>query len=121
MKSALLTSALAFASFALLASPAFAAGTTSWPTWRGPSGAGLAPGAVPPTTWNDTQNIKWKAKVPGQGFSTPIIWQDRIFLLTSIESTEEVAAAPTPPPPPPWRLRRRVQTDQGSRVRRRRS
>ena len=101
MKSALLTPALALASFALLASPAFATGTTSWPTWRGPSGAGLAPGAVPPTTWNDTQNIKWKAKVPGSGFSTPIIWQDRIFLLTSIESTEEVAAAPTPPPPPP--------------------
>ncbi len=67
-----------------------------WPTWRGPSGAGLARGAQPPTTWSDTQNIKWKAKVPGQGFSTPIIWKDRIYLLTSIETNDSVAPAPTP-------------------------
>jgi len=104
MKSAHCTPVLALASFLLLASSALGAGATSWPTWRGPSGAGIAPSAQPPTTWSDQQNVKWKAKIPGYGFSTPIVWQDRIFLLTSIETTEEVpgaqAAAPTPPPPP---------------------
>ncbi len=72
---------------------------SSWPTWRGTSGAGLARDAKPPTTWSDTQNIKWKAKIPGVGFSTPIVWKDQIFLLTSIETSEEIAA-PTPPPAP---------------------
>ena len=89
----------------VLSSLASAADLSSWPTWRGPSGAGIAPGAQPPTKWSDEQNIRWKAKVPGYGFSTPIVWKDRIFLLTAIETAEAVAgtpdAAPSPPPPPP--------------------
>ncbi|MSU25592.1 MAG: hypothetical protein EXS32_17440 [Opitutus sp.] len=70
-----------------------AAELSSWPTWRGPSGAGIAPGAQPPTIWGDQQNIRWKTKIPGSGFSTPIIWKDRIFLLTSIETDEVVGGA----------------------------
>jgi len=66
---------------------------SAWPTWRGTSGAGIALGAKPPTTWSDTDNIKWKAKIPGAGFSTPIIWKDRIFLVTAIETGESVPNA----------------------------
>lgn len=73
-----------------LSSSLFATTGSVWPTWRGPTGAGIAPGAQPPTTWSDTQNIKWKTPVPGLGFSTPIVWQDRIFLLTAIETNEEL-------------------------------
>lgn len=73
--------------------PAPAAATSSWPTWRGTSGQGVAAGAQPPTTWSDTQNVKWKTKIPGLGFSTPIIWKDRIFLVSAIETSEESAAA----------------------------
>ena len=106
MKSAHCTPELALASFILLASSALGAGASSWPSWRGPSGAGIASGAQPPTTWSDQQNVKWKTKIPGYGFSTPIVWQDRIFLLTSIETTEnsrgaqDLALPPTPTPPP---------------------
>jgi len=89
---------------ALLASLTFTAvapaEVANWPTWRGPSGAGIAPQATPPTTWSDTRNIKWKSKVPGYGFSTPVVWQDRIFLLTAIETAEEQAGAPQPAPAP---------------------
>jgi hypothetical protein len=71
------------AALALACTPSLRANDASaWPTWRGTSGAGIAPGATPPTTWSDTDNIKWKAKIPGAGFSTPIIWKDRIFLVT---------------------------------------
>ncbi|MDO8543412.1 MAG: PQQ-like beta-propeller repeat protein [Opitutaceae bacterium] len=65
----------------------------SWPTWRGASGAGIAPAAQPPLKWSDTENIKWKTKIPGSGFSTPIIWKDRIFLLTAIEVADAKPAA----------------------------
>ena len=92
----------------LLALPAVlsAAAVTDWPNWR--SADGTAPGARPPLKWSDDQNIKWKAKIPGLGFSTPIIWKDRVYLLTAIETAEEgkpaaPAAAPAPkkaPPPP---------------------
>lgn len=92
---------------ALALTAANAAAVTDWPTWRGSSGTGSAPGAQPPLQWSDSQNIKWKAAIPGLGFSTPIVWQDRIYLLTAIETTEEgpavarPAAAPAPKAPPP--------------------
>ncbi len=75
--------------------------TSNWPTWRGTSGAGLAPGAKPPLTWSDTQNIKWKTKVPGAGFSTPIIWQNQIFLVSALESADTSPPTPTPAPVEP--------------------
>ncbi|MBI5689932.1 MAG: PQQ-like beta-propeller repeat protein [Verrucomicrobia bacterium] len=95
----------ALASFLLLGPTLNAETVTDWPTWRGAHGTGTVPGATPPIRWSDTQNIKWKTAVPGLGFSTPIVWKDRIYLLTAIETSEEApgakAPAPTPPPPPP--------------------
>jgi outer membrane protein assembly factor BamB len=79
----------------LLPRISLAEGVSAWPTWRGSSNSGVAPGAQPPLTWSDTKNIKWKAKIPGYGFSTPIVWKDRIFLLTAIELPAASAAAPT--------------------------
>src|SRR5687767_8925204 len=67
-----------------------------WPQWRGPFFNGMARGDAP-TVWNDTKNIKWKAEIPGRGFSTPVIWGDKIFLTTAIPSGKAVeppASAP---------------------------
>jgi outer membrane protein assembly factor BamB len=75
---------LGFACLAAATSVLVSAATTSWPTWRGPTGSGVSPGATPPLTWGDNKNVKWKAKIPGLGFSTPIVWQDRIFLLSAV-------------------------------------
>lgn len=55
-----------------------------WGQWRGPLGSGVAPLADPPTTWNETNHVKWKVKIPGEGNATPIVWGDRIFILTAI-------------------------------------
>jgi outer membrane protein assembly factor BamB len=55
-----------------------------WPMWRGPLGTGAAPEANPPLTWSESQHIKWKIEIPGRGSATPVIWGDRIFLLTAI-------------------------------------
>ena len=60
-----------------------------WPTWRGPDATGVAPKGNPPLTWSDTKNIKWKVKLPGQGTSSPVIWGDRIFFLTAIETDKK--------------------------------
>jgi len=54
-----------------------------WPRWRGPSGQGLVDGTGYPDTWSDTENVIWKANVPGEGASSPIVWADRIFLTTA--------------------------------------
>ncbi len=35
------------------------------------------------TKWTKTENVAWKAKLPGQGGSTPVVWEDRIFLTSA--------------------------------------
>jgi outer membrane protein assembly factor BamB len=77
----------------------------NWATWRGPLGSGVSPQGNPPLTWSETQNIRWKVPVPGKGTSSPIIWNDKIFFLTAIETDREGepaaapdAAATTPAP-----------------------
>jgi outer membrane protein assembly factor BamB len=79
--------------------PARAAGVEqNWPQWRGPLGTGAAPLASPPTTWSETNNIRWKVKVPGNGKGTPIVWNERIFLETAIPTGRKVekgAVAPS--------------------------
>ncbi len=62
-----------------------------WPQWRGPLANGVAPNANPPTTWSETQNIKWKVKIPGSGTSTPIIWDNQVLLQTAIKTGKKVA------------------------------
>jgi outer membrane protein assembly factor BamB len=58
-----------------------------WPAWRGPSASGVAgSSANPPIKWSETENIKWKVEAPGEGLSSPIVWADKIFFLTSVLS-----------------------------------
>ena len=63
-----------------------------WPQWRGPLATGMAPLADPPVTWSDGQNVKWKAGIPGSGDSTPIVWGNRIFILTAIPTGKKAEA-----------------------------
>jgi outer membrane protein assembly factor BamB len=74
--------------------------STYWSYWRGPDADGMAVGDAP-LHWSDSQNIKWKAEIPGRGHSSPVIWGDRIFLTTAIKTgaastPEQPAAKPTP-------------------------
>src|ERR1044072_7153306 len=68
-----------------------------WPQWRGPFFNGMARGDAP-TVWSDASNIKWKAEIPGRGYSTPVIWGNRIFITTAIPTGKP---APTPAPKDP--------------------
>ncbi len=81
----------------LAGSLAFTAATApvpnqNWPEWRGPLQNGVAPDANPPTTWSETSNVKWKAKLPGSGYATPIIWEDRVFIQTAIPTGKKIEA-----------------------------
>ena len=67
-----------------------AVGNSNWPQWRGPLANGVAPEGNPPTTWSETQNVKWKVKIPGNGSGTPIIWGDQIFIQTAIATGKKV-------------------------------
>ena len=55
-----------------------------WPQWRGPYASGVSTIANPPLEWSETKNIKWKVEVPGRGSATPVVWNDRLFVLTAV-------------------------------------
>lgn len=52
----------------------------NWPRWRGPRNDGTSMETNLPAQWSAMQNIKWRVVLPGPAPSTPIIWNDRIFL-----------------------------------------
>tara|TARA_R110002096_G_scaffold430725_1_gene645027 strand:+ start:5739 stop:7025 length:1287 start_codon:yes stop_codon:yes gene_type:complete len=55
--------------------------SSSWPAWRGDTaGTGQAESAQLPETWDENTNIAWKTELPEPGNSTPVIFEDRIFL-----------------------------------------
>jgi outer membrane protein assembly factor BamB len=84
----------AFFLLSLTASPALAESADDyWPMWRGSSFTGAAVKGNPPVTWSETENVKWKVKLPGTGTSSPVIWGDKIFFLTAVLAAEDAAGA----------------------------
>ena len=65
----------------------------NWHHWRGPHATGAAIEANPPTTWSETENIRWKVAIPGTGHAAPIVWEDKIFIQTAIKGEVQKAEA----------------------------
>lgn len=63
-----------------------------WPHWRGPLASGSAPAGDPPTRWSETEHVRWKVPVPGRGKSTPVVWDDRVYLTTAVPAGEGAQA-----------------------------
>jgi outer membrane protein assembly factor BamB len=76
-----------FLSFALVVAAPLptSAAPPHWSQWRGPDGQGIAREARVPLEWGATKNVAWKTAIPGRGFSSPVVWGDRIFLTTAVE------------------------------------
>lgn len=95
---------LVFLGLYLLPSVALADGDgeSHWPHWRGPNANGLVDRGDPPVEWSETRNVRWKVEIPGMGHATPIVWGDRIFLQTAVQTeqpVEDVAADGRAAPP----------------------
>ena len=61
----------------------------NWPCWRGPNGDGTTTETNLPVKWDSVTNVIWKIRVPGTGYSSPIVWKDRIFMTTAFPETQE--------------------------------
>jgi outer membrane protein assembly factor BamB len=57
----------------------------NWPAWRGPRGQGISSEQHLPLTWSQTLNIRWKTPLPAPGNSTPVIWNDHVFITQSLD------------------------------------
>lgn len=76
-----------------------------WPQWRGPLCSGVAPLADPPLEWSETNHVKWKTLIPGEGDCTPVVWGNQVFVLTAIATGKKVESTAENQPPPPTQLR----------------
>lgn len=63
-------------------------GAGNWPQWRGPDGSGISTEKNLPSEWSPTKNIKWKTPIDGRGHSSPIVWENKIFVTTAVEGAE---------------------------------
>ena len=68
----------------------------NWHQWRGPDATGSVARGNPPTRWSESQNVQWKVPIEGAGSSTPIVWGDQVFVLTSVDTRERAGTAPRP-------------------------
>ncbi|MDH3629291.1 MAG: PQQ-like beta-propeller repeat protein [Acidobacteriota bacterium] len=57
---------------------------TNWPNWRGPLLSGVSPDGNPPIEWSETHNVRFKVAVPGRALSSPVVWGDKIFVMSSM-------------------------------------
>ena len=65
------------------AAPAWADG--EWPGLRGPGARGVAADHTRlPAEWSATKNVRWKVELEGRGWSSPIVWGNRVFLTRSL-------------------------------------
>lgn len=63
-----------------------AAGPTDWPQFRGHEAAGLADQFALPTTWSTTTNVAWVTTIPGRGWSSPIVWGERVYVTSAVSA-----------------------------------
>jgi outer membrane protein assembly factor BamB len=57
----------------------------NWPGFRGPGRQGISQEKGVPLEWSPTSNVAWKTPIPGQGWSSPIVFGDRVFVTTATE------------------------------------
>ncbi len=76
--------------FCLLLISAF--GADNWPQFRGPNGDGLSTAKGFSVTWSETNNVKWKTPIHGRAWSSPVIWENQVWLTTATEDGRELFA-----------------------------
>lgn len=88
---------IAFGTAMAFLSPAASLFADNWAHWRGPTGNGVATSGNPPTAWSESENVKWKVAIPGRGSGSPVIWEDRVFVVTAVNTGGEPAPSAQPP------------------------
>jgi CubicO group peptidase (beta-lactamase class C family) len=67
-------------------------GVENWPEFRGPTADGQAGNAELPLTWSETENVRWKKALPGRAWSSPVVWNQQVWLTTATEDGKELSA-----------------------------
>jgi outer membrane protein assembly factor BamB len=79
--------------FGLLIATVLVAGPSAqhWPQFRGADAGRIADDPALPETWSETENVAWKTRIPGTGWSSPIVWDDHVIVTATISNATEPA------------------------------
>ena len=69
----------------LLVLTGFTASAEDWPAFRGPTGQGHSAERGLPFEWSESRNVVWKTRVPGSGWSSPVISGGRVWLTSAVK------------------------------------
>nr|WP_182866087.1 PQQ-binding-like beta-propeller repeat protein [Rhodopirellula sp. JC639] len=69
------------------------AAADQWSQFRGNRMDGIAP-TEHPQRWSQTDNVRWSIEVSGEGWSCPVVWEDRVFLTAAVPLTESDSTGP---------------------------
>ena len=64
----------------------------NWPSFRGPKNDGISDAGELPVEWSESKNIKWKTAIHDLGFSTPVVWENQIWVTTATEEGHKLYA-----------------------------
>ncbi len=78
--------------FALLAWAVPALAGSNWPGFRGPAGDGCSDAARAPLQWGEGKNVVWKTAVPGEGWSSPVVWGRQVWVTSATPDGKELFA-----------------------------
>ena len=70
------------------------AAADQWPRFRGDQAGVAADDPALPDQWSQTENVRWKVALPGLAWSSPIVWDDHIFVTSVVNSAETEAPKP---------------------------
>ncbi|NCF85561.1 MAG: sulfatase-like hydrolase/transferase [Verrucomicrobiaceae bacterium] len=68
----------------------------NWHQWRGPGNNGVSRTADPPLRWSEEKNLRWKAEIQGTGTGSPIVWGNKVFVTTAINTGRVDPSLPKP-------------------------
>src|SRR2546421_2874992 len=69
-----------------------ACGAQNWPQFRGPDGNGHSEAKGLPLTWSETDHVKWKTPIHDRGWSSPVVWDNQIWMGTATEDGTKLFA-----------------------------
>jgi outer membrane protein assembly factor BamB len=64
----------------------------NWPQFRGPDGQGHADSTGLPLRWSESQSVAWKTEIPGQGWSSPVVMDRRVWMTTATDEGRSLRA-----------------------------
>ena len=75
-----------FIAWLALCASGFPARADDWPQFRGPTGQGVSAAKQAPLAWSEQEGVTWRTPIPGQGWSSPVVYARQVWLTTAIEA-----------------------------------